>query len=415
MAAQSKSQALLSRIPRTKGNIPEPLWEQYFEKIGYTLRYNQVTGVIEANGQPLTDATSALIRVKLRDIDCSQNAKPTDLSSRFRVSDGIDIVSSANAYHPIKKYLDFCAEIYEKSEKVDWVTQLLGAIESDDEEVVRSFFVKWLVGCCARIYENFQNYCLIFYGKQGIGKSSMFEWLTSGIKNLYEHETNQYFQEGELDPSNKDHADYLASKWIWEIGEIGGTMGKKDRNALKEFITRTQVSQRSAYARFVTTRPRICNLSGSTNDDTFLTDPTGNRRFLVIPVKKIDFSYNDKSYKNTKMIDVDLLWGQIMGLYLNKEISPTLSTYEKLLQAQTNAKYEATDAFEEYLKLRYVTSDNFTTTLDILQRAIDDKIIRDGGRSTTMRLSEIANRLDWEKVRQDGVRGLRGYKVKLIN
>lgn len=56
----------------------------------------------------------------------------------------------------------------------------------------------------------------------------------------------------------------------------------------KDFLTISYVRARGAYNRHDTTGKTICSFVATTNDDYFLKDDTGERRFLVIPVAKLD-------------------------------------------------------------------------------------------------------------------------------
>jgi predicted P-loop ATPase len=391
-------------------------WEKLFCNAGFQLRKNEITGQIENGFKPLTDATAALIRQKMHEMDTGQ--KPTDLSKIPRVNDAILFVSEANSYHPIKVYLETCHEMYrgiEEEKRTDQLARLLACLGSPDTEILRLWMTKWLVGSCARVMEDFQNYCLIWKGAQGVGKSYFFKWLTSGLhEHLQCDGLHPYFQEGTINPESKDDADKLASKWIWEIGEVGGTMGKRDRNQLKEFLTRSEVSQRASYGRFSETRKRLVNFTASTNDPEFLDDPSGSRRFLICEVSSIDRVYSsDACLDYQHSVEIDLLWGQVMELYVSGQVSPSLTEDEKRIQKNINQQYERLDPFEEWLVFRYTSSeDHFTSTLDILQKANDEKIIGHLDKASTMRLSDAATRLGFERTRGSGGKGSRGYKVK---
>ena len=57
---------------------------------------------------------------------------------------------------------------------------------------------------------------------------------------------------------------------------------QKDVEGIKAFITSTVDVIRPKYGHETEQRPRTCVLAGTTNNPHFLTDKTGNRRFLPV-------------------------------------------------------------------------------------------------------------------------------------
>jgi hypothetical protein len=75
----------------------------------------------------------------------------------------------------------------------------------------------------------------------------------------------------------------LAGKAVCEISEMG-MRGSTNANHVKAMISRQVDAGRTAYARSVTERSRRNIWIGTTNSDTSLEDPSGNRRFLPVEV-----------------------------------------------------------------------------------------------------------------------------------
>jgi predicted P-loop ATPase len=104
---------------------------------------------------------------------------------------------------------------------------------------------------------------------------------------------------------------------------------------------------------------------GTINEDGtgFLHDPTGNRRFAVVHLDDIDWSY-------TK-IDRDQLWAELYAAYLAGE-PWELTPYEQEIQAEINGGHMMVSPLEELL-LQYYEVDgpipnDFTPTMEILDR-----------------------------------------------
>ena len=74
----------------------------------------------------------------------------------------------------------------------------------------------------------------------------------------------------------------LRGMWICEMAELLATKKAKELEAIKSFLSSRVDVIRPKYARETVQRPRVCVFAGTTNDMSFLSDPTGNRRFIPI-------------------------------------------------------------------------------------------------------------------------------------
>lgn len=75
----------------------------------------------------------------------------------------------------------------------------------------------------------------------------------------------------------------VTTAWICELGEIGSTM-RKDTDAVKAFLTSANDTYRPPYGKTHETYSRLTSFVGTVNDEQFLVDRTGNRRFATIPL-----------------------------------------------------------------------------------------------------------------------------------
>jgi predicted P-loop ATPase len=135
---------------------------------------------------------------------------------------------------------------------------------------------KHLVAAIKRIYRPGCQYdqVIIFTGDQGAGKSTIIRRLGGAwAKPLSSSFTG------------KESAEQLSGGWLFESGELRGWRGA-DIESIKDFFTRTSDHYRPAYGMTVNDYPRRCVFFATTNDVIFLNDPTGNRRFWPIPVRK---------------------------------------------------------------------------------------------------------------------------------
>jgi hypothetical protein len=128
----------------------------------------------------------------------------------------------------------------------------------------------------------------------------------------------------------------LRGVWIFELAEIPHLRKEMDRT--KAFISRQVDRFRRPYDRATSDQPRQCIFIGSTNDLEF-TDPTGNRRFLPVPLKGL-------VEVDAIMRDRDQLWAESLHLYRQGEPSWLSSEMEKIA-AKLQSAYAEEDSWIE--------------------------------------------------------------------
>lgn len=121
---------------------------------------------------------------------------------------------------------------------------------------------------------------LVLESGQGLSKSTALRALVP---------TEDLFSDNfTLAVETKEHMEQMAGKWIVEAGELSG-MNRGDLNAIKQFLARQEDEARLAYGRKRTKRKRQCIFIGTTNEqDGYLNDRTGNRRFWPVRVCEVD-------------------------------------------------------------------------------------------------------------------------------
>ena len=201
-------------------------------------------------------------------------------------------------YNPFEKYFD---KLKKWDGKKDYLKKLAKTVDADNKEQFELCFKKFMVGTvdCLLNAESVNDTCLVFQAGQGEGKSRWMRRLLP--KGFAEH----YFWEGQIDTKNKDHTMYLSQYWFMHLDELEG-LKTQDVSNLKSYITRQRISLRQAYGRHKSNFVRRASFIGSVNNDKFLTDTTGNRRWLVFKVGDIDYMHN---------IDVNKAWAQAYSMY----------------------------------------------------------------------------------------------------
>lgn len=120
------------------------------------------------------------------------------------------------------------------------------------------------------------DYMPILSGPQGCGK-------TTGIMTLFA----PWYREMSGMSFGTQAAHEIQGAWVLEIAELQ-QLGKSEENQAKAFLSRQTDVYRPPYGRDYISRARRCILIGTTNDDEFLRDSTGNRRYLPVKVDNID-------------------------------------------------------------------------------------------------------------------------------
>lgn len=222
----------------------------------------------------------------------------------FKVSDrdlvgGVKLAARNNAFHPIREKIAGWRGTWDGVDRIStFLHRIMGAEAS---EYASEAFKMMLVASIARIETPGHkfDYAMIFEGPQGIGKST-------AIKLLYGEE---FFGEIDVDLADRRQvAEQIAGKWALELPELS-SLHKADHNAAKHFMRRQDDDVREAYGRTVSRFPRQCVFWGTTNDQKYLRDPTGNRSYWIVKcnVDSIDF----KAILREK----DQLWAQAVAIY----------------------------------------------------------------------------------------------------
>ena len=226
-------------------------------------------------------------------------------------------IANQKAYNPVKQYLKKAYKKFKATKGADELRKLLDTItyaehySLEDRLFNEKMIIKWLIsGVKMGMNDGKFNaeFTIVFKGKQGIGKTRWFRAL------MPKEFLVDFFKDGvQLDLSSKDSVIQATSYWLCELGELGGTMRKSDRDALKAWLTSTHDEFRMPYSRKAEKFPRRTFFASTVNDDEFLRDDTGNRRFIVIKLN------NDRNKVYFVKSDEQLIIEDILPLNQPKE------------------------------------------------------------------------------------------------
>lgn len=200
--------------------------------------------------------------------------------SRASLEEGVLTVAHTERFHPIREWLIDLK--WDGEHRIDkWLVHALGESPKTLNPALFEYLQLvgryWLLGMVHRVMDpgcKF-DYCPVLEGQGGLRKSTLVEVLCG----------KDYFSDTPFDMSRgKEAQEQVQGIWLYEIAELSA-MSKADVNAVKAFISSKVDKYRPAYGTTVESYPRQCVLVGTTNDDQYLRDRTGNRRFWPIPVR----------------------------------------------------------------------------------------------------------------------------------
>ena len=157
-------------------------------------------------------------------------------------------------------------------------------VKGGEEEQIRweYYLRKWLVAMVASWLSNdtVNNVILVLIGEQGAFKTTWFNYLLPPeLKQYFYTKTN-------ANRMSKDDLLTLAQYALVCCEELD-TMRPSELNQLKAVVTMPSIDERAAYARYHEHRHHIASFCGTGNNPQFLSDPTGNRRWLPFEVESI--------------------------------------------------------------------------------------------------------------------------------
>ena len=244
-------------------------------------RKNTVTGKCEyapQDGGEFTDVTDRLVSELWRRM-CKE-------VGATRINDIHHVLQSefVELYNPFAHYRDSLPAW-------DGVTDHIAALAArvhvkHGAELFATFFKKWLVAMIASLLDEevVNHEILVLIGRQGIYK-------TTFLNNLLPPDLRRYFYlKSDSRRITKDDMLTLSEFAMVCLEELD-EMESKDVNQLKALTTMRHVNERAAYARFKEMRPHIASFCGTSNNRHFLTDLSGNRRWMPFEVESIDSPY----------------------------------------------------------------------------------------------------------------------------
>lgn len=379
------------------------------QRLGYSFRLNDLSDSMEVKTRDSWERMTDVHEATLLSLLHAKGFKRAEVARRAFLA-----AAGQERYHPVKAYLEGL-----EWDGQDRIAALAGYFrdahdpityaDGTQRTVFHALLRRWLVGAVGKVHNPTvsQNPMLILAGGQGKGKSYFAKWICP-LEGMH--------FEGAIKPEDKDYLGYLTSKWVWEVSELGATMRKADREALKAFITQQEATFRPAFGRYALVKPAMASFVGTVNPEgALLADPTGNRRFRIVELVKegesIDWAY-------AKDIDLTQLWAQAKALYEAGE-PWRLATEENSIHEQIIELYEVEDILagyvQEYFRIEPGNDALFTHTTSIISTLRDPNgaDVKGSERGLSMQLSSTLARLGLVKAKRENRWGYLGIARRL--
>lgn len=239
---------------------------------GSSLRLNEMNGAVLHGTSETGDHFISQVRLDLEGRYALRAAEPETVRA-------ILYAATKRKFHPVREFLESLK--WDGTSRLDRVAAEIlhsQAAAPEEAELHSLLLVRWFTGLVRRPLEPGVKFdtTLIIQGAQGTGKSTFFRIISE-----------PWFSDSDM-ALDKDGMMQMAGAWISEWPELETIMGRNNVSRVKAFITSSSDRFRAPYARTPITIPRSGVIVGSTNLCDFLRDPTGSRRFWVIPAGKVN-------------------------------------------------------------------------------------------------------------------------------
>ena len=220
-----------------------------------------------------------------------------EIVNTMKIGDAVLLAMQSCMRHPVREYL--LSLKWDGGARAD--TIFIDYLGAEDTEYTRTVTRKALIGAVARIMQPGckHDHILVLVGPQGCRKSTTLAKLGKS-----------WFSDSFYTVQGKEAYEQIQGFWLIEMGEMAATR-KAELESIKQFVSKQSDSYRAAYAKRTQEHPRQCAFFGTTNDDEFLRDATGGRRFW--PVTVTDKGRETGDYFTAEI--VDQVWAEIVMRY----------------------------------------------------------------------------------------------------
>jgi predicted P-loop ATPase len=259
-----------------------------------------------------------------RHVNSIYRAFSLDTNRRLRLSDLVLIIESDfyPVYNPMHEYLNTLPPWNGR----DYIEELASTVHvaGNKQEMHNRLFKKWFVAMIAAWIESDKtnHEILTYIGAQGIYKSTF-------MRKILPPELRDYFSARNFaHRMGRDDRLELTEMALIALEELDN-MKPQQVNQLKAITTDPSVNERAAYARYRERRDHISSFCGTGNNPRFLTDLTGNRRWLPFLVNSIESPYEHPFNYTGLYSQAYTLWRNGFAYWLSHDENAELEIHNR--------------------------------------------------------------------------------------
>ena len=308
------------------------------------------------------DFIARQVHVKTNDTECGINKDNlNNLCARPTLALAKEDISPLSQQQSVSSPLSNVGEAEELSMLSSEQTNPLSLQDSPADRLWRACFKKWFVAMVASWMndEVVNHTVLVLVGRQGIYKTT---WLDHLIPPALRPYSSKLPLSGQI---SKDDRLRLCENGMLNIDELDAICGR-EMNIMKSLLTSTDINERAAYGRLKERKVRLASFCASTNKREFLTDITGNRRWLPFEVESIQNPFYTT-------LPYEMMYAQAVYLVQN-DFNYWFDMDEIEVMEQHNEDFRAQENEEQLLPILFDIpaegKGEFMTTAEISERLV---------------------------------------------
>lgn len=320
------------------GKKPRILEIENFLKLRYELRINNVTQRIESRSPGSSDPFTQLDENNL--IYELFEYGFTKFKEELKALLGS---SRIERFDPFLAYFENLPKW--KNSDPDYITTLAGYVKTENQEWWEHMFKKHLVRCAAQAIgeSGFNKQCLTLVGKQNDGKTRFLDFLTPPA-------LSEYTRKG-FDFGKKEGLFSLVQNFIINLDELASFEKRELNNEFKSVLSESIVRYTPKFSNYETTFQRRASFVASTNQVEFLTDETGNVRWLPFIVTSIN--HDSGGPAGYSKLDINKIWSQAYTLLrtgFNHQLTAVEIEQQEIINKRFVKVSDEMDVISRYLK-----------------------------------------------------------------